>query len=331
MRAMLTRRRFLQVVSAVLLAAPLTAEAQQVTGVWRIGFLSAYSADVDRDWRVAFRDGLRDLQYVEGRNAVIEQRHAAGRLERLPDLAAELVRTGVDVCVVHGHPEAIRAAEQASRGLPIVFIANPDPVAAGLVASLGRPGGRVTGLSDAHGDLLGKRLDLLREAVPSVARVAVLHATTPLSLSMLRETQAAASAMRVTVIPVVNREPRSDVDRIFLTIRKERGDALSVLPGAAGIYQRQVAELAVKHRIPTIGTSKNGADSGFLMSYGADFAGLYRRAATYVDKILKGTKPADLPVEQPTKFELVINLKTAKALGLTIPPSLLLRADQVIE
>jgi len=314
-----------------MLAAPLVGAAQTGGRVWRIGFLSPYSADFDKSWRAALRDGLRDLQYVEGKNTILEQRHADGRLELLPDLAAELVRSKVDVFVVHGSEPAVRAAERASGSLPIVFVANPDPVAAGLVAGLARPGGRVTGLSDNHGELAGKRIELLREAVPSVSRVAVLHSTLPQSLGMLRQTEAAAHALRLTVVPVENREPRSDVERIFTTIRNERAEALNVLPGAAGIHQSRVADLAIKHRIPTIGTARVGADSGFLMSYGADFPALYRRAATYVDKILKGAKPVDMPIEEPTKFELVINLKTAKALGLTIPPSLLGRADHVIK
>ena len=332
---MMDRRTFLAGTGAVLLAAPLAAEAQEAGKTWRIGFLSPYSADYVRSWRVALQHGLRDLGYVEGRNLVLEERHVEGRLERYPELAAELVRLRTDVFVLHGaSPEMVRAAEQASRNaIPIIFVANPDPVGLGLVTSLARPGGRLTGLSDFHSDLVAKRLELLKETVPSISRVAVLYNTAAVSLNALKDTQAAASRLRLTVIPVeIRRGPEpNDIDGVFTKIRSERADALNVLFGATNVHVSRAADLAIKNRIPTIATGRRSTESGFLMSYGANFPDLYRRAAVYVDKIFKGAKPADLPVEQPTKFELVINLKTAKALGLTIPPSLLQRADEVIQ
>jgi len=327
----------LAVVLAVGLAlAPVTADGQQAEKVWRIGFMSPYSAEYDESQLAALKQGLRDLGYVEGKNIVIEERHVRGQLERYPALAEELVRLKIDVLVVHGgDPSQIDAARKASSTIPIVFVANPDPVGLGLVTSLARPGGQITGLSDLHGgDLIGKRLELLKEVtVPSISRVAVLHNATSISLRGLRDTQVAASVVGLTIIPVEIRTGPgpTDIDRAFTTIRRQRAEALNVLFGAAGVHPRHVADLAVKSRLLTMGTTRRTTESGYLMSYGADFPGLYRRAATYIDKILKGAKPADLPVEQPTKFELVINLKTAKALGLTIPQTLLLRADQVIE
>jgi len=317
----------------VAFALPLAAEAQQAGKVWRIGVLSGYSPDLDKRNLAALRDGLRDLGYVEGTNVIIEQRHGYARNEKFPELAAELVRLKVDIFVVHGFPAAIRAAEQASRTIPVVFVANPDPIGSGFAGSLARPGGRVSGLSDSHSDLLAKRLQLLREALPSISRVAVLHTATAVSLSQLRDTQAAAPALRLTALAVSIRggpDP-TDIDRAFTTIRRERAEALNVLGAAAGIHTTRVAELAVKSRILTIGTTRSGPERGYLMSYGANFQELYRRAATYVDKILKGTKPADLPIEQPTKFEFVINMKTARLLSLTVPQSLVLRADHVID
>src|SRR5215475_5127053 len=315
-----------------LILPPIAAEAQEARKLWRIGFLSPYSADYDKSWRAALLNGLRDLGYVEGKNVVMVERHTEGRPELYSEFALELARSRVDVFVVHGGDQrAIRAAEQASSATPIVFIANPDPVGLGLVASLTRPGGNITGLSDSHIELAPKRVELLKEIVPSLSRIAVLHNKTSMQLRGLKDTQTAASALRLTVIPVEIREGPGpdDIDGVVATIRRVRAEALNVLFGAANIHLRRLADLAVKNMIPTIGTARwMSAEAGYLMSYGADFPGLYRRAAIYVDKILKGAKPADLPVEQPTKFELVINLKTAKALGLTV---LLARADELIE
>ena len=330
---MMERRAFLSTLA--ILAAPLVGEAQEAGKIWRIGFLSPYSADYVRTWRAALQHGLRDLGYVEGRNLVVEERHVEGRLERYPELAGELVRLRTDVFVLHGaSPQMVRAAEQASgNAIPIIFVANPDPVGLGLVASLARPGGRLTGLSDFHADLVAKRLELLKETVPSVSRVAVLYNAAAMSLNALKDTQAAASRLRLIVIPVeIRLGPESaDIDGVFTKIRSERAEALNVLFGAANVHVGRVASLAIKNRIPTIATGKISTENGYLMSYGANFPDLYRRAATYVDKVLKGAKPSDLPVEQPTRFELIINIKTAKVLGLTIPPSILARADQVIQ
>jgi putative tryptophan/tyrosine transport system substrate-binding protein len=322
----------LAVILALSLVLPLPpAEAQEAGKVWRIGFLSPYGPDYDEKWRAAFRSGMRDLGYVEGKNLVIEERHARGRFERFPEMAADLVRFNLDVFVVHGGLPAINAARKASTSVPIVMPAVADPVGMGLVASLARPGGNITGLSDLHSDMNAKRLELLKETVPSLSRVAVLlNPSFAVHPAQWKDLQNAAPALRVTLVLVEMKGPE-DIDQIFMTIRKERAEALNLLGGAATIHTRRVADLAVKHRIPTISTTKNAAEEGLLMSYGADFRDLYRRAATYVDKIFRGAKPADLPVEQPTKFELVVNLKTAKALGLAIPQSVLVRADEIIQ
>jgi putative tryptophan/tyrosine transport system substrate-binding protein len=308
------------------------AEAQQPEKVYRIGYLTATFPELSTGWVTTLQRGLRDLGYVEGKNIVIEQRHAAGRPEKLPELATDLVRLKVDIFVVHGSVPAIQAVRNATTTTPVVMVAVPDPFAGGLVASLARPGGQVTGLSDFHGDLVPKRLDLLKEVAPSASRVAILFdSADPAASRQLEAVQTAAPTLGVTLLSVeVKGSGRDHIDRAIATLQRVRPDALLVIP-FAGVTQSWLPEYAVKNRLPTIGTIRRWAESGFLMSYGANFQELYGRAATYVDKILKGAKPADLPVELPTKFELVINLKTAKALGLTIPRSLLLRADQVIE
>jgi putative ABC transport system substrate-binding protein len=316
----------------VLLAVPLGAGAQPVGKIWRIGYLSVVSVETDRSWVTAFRDGLRELGYREGENVVLEQRHAAQQLDKLPGLAADLVRLQVDVVVANGTP-AILAARNAKNDLPIVITVNADPVGAGLVISLARPGGNITGNTDGHADLGPKRMELLKAAVPSVSRVAVLwNPATPQAARQLENIQAAAPALGVTLLPFEVGGP-GDIDRVFARIDRGRAGALFVIPDQSWSQgqERRIGELAMKSRLPGSGTARQFALSGILMSYGANFHDLWRRAAAYVDKILKGTKPADLPVEHPTKFELVINLKTAKALGLTIPPSLLARADQIIE
>jgi len=323
-------RKIAAALAVVVLALPLVAEAQQAGKVWRIGYLSGASPDVDRAWVAALQDELRKLGYVEGANAVIEKRHAAGRSERLPELVAELVRLKVDVFVVWGDP-AVRAISKATTTIPIVLAVHADPVGAGFAASLARPGGQVTGLSDFHSGTVTKRVELLKEAVPAVTRVAVLfnpeYATT---VNQFKSIQAAEPALGVTVIAM---EARNDeeIEGAFGRIGRERPGALVILPQPSFTARRRMADLAIKHRLPSVATVRQWAEAGVMMSYGASFVDLWRRAATYVDKILKGAKPADLPIEQPTKFELVINMKTAKALGITIPPSLLLRADYVIE
>ena len=298
----------------------------------RIGYLSVVTAETDRSWVGAFRDGLREHGYREGENTVLELRHAAQRLDALPALAAELVKLPVDVVVANGTP-AVLAARSARSDLPIVMTVNGDPVAAGLVASLARPGGTITGNSDGHADLGPKRLEILKAAVPSASRVAVVwNPATPQAVRQLDNVRAAAPGLGVTLLPFEIGGP-GELDRIFARIAKERAGALFIIPDQSWAQgqEKRIAALAIKIRLPSIGTVREQAAGGILMSYGANFHHLWRSAATYVDKILKGAKPADLPVAQPTKFELVINLQSAKAIGLTIPRSLLLQADQVIK
>jgi putative tryptophan/tyrosine transport system substrate-binding protein len=326
----MNRRAFVTGLGAAL-AAPLGGEAQQAAKIWRIGYLSSSSAERERTRIAAFQQGLRELGYLEGHSVLIEQRYAGGEFERLPDLAAELARLKVDVFVAAGAP-ATHAARKASSVIPIVMCSVADPVGMGLVASLARPGGSITGLSDFNTGVVAKRLELLREVVPSVSRVAVLlNPTNPSNPPQLKLTQAAAAAMAVTLL-AFEAKRAYEIDRAFAAIKTERPGALIVIGDPMlGSHRKRIVELSGQNRLPAIYWVREFSDAGGLMSYGANVDDLWRRAATYVDKILKGAKPADLPIEQPTKFELVINLKTAKALGLTIPPSLLLRADQIIE
>jgi putative ABC transport system substrate-binding protein len=328
------RRTFISGITLGLLAAPLVAEAQQAAKVARLGYLASNLA-ASPHLHEAFRQGLRDLGYFESRNVVFEYRDAEGKLERLRALAAELVALKVDVIVAGGGTPAALAAKQETRTLPIVFTAAADPVTDGLVPSLARPGSNVTGLSLLIPDLVGKRLEQFKQAVPGISQVAVLWQPGGLGerteSDMLKEAEAAARALGVRLQFVEARGP-ADFERAFSDMTRARADALTVLPSPTFLYERRrLVDLAAKNRLPTVFAFREYVDAGGLMSYGPDIADMYRRAATYVDKILKGAKPADLPVEQPTKFELVINLKTAKALGLTIPPSLLLRADEVIQ
>jgi putative ABC transport system substrate-binding protein len=316
------------------LLAPLAGEAQQPGKVARIGYLSTNLAATPQI-QEAFRQGLRDLGYVEGRNVVIEYRDAEGKSERLPALAAELVALKVDVIVAAAGNHITLVAKQATSTLPIVFAAASDPVAGGLVTSLARPGSNVTGTAVISPELVGKRLELLTQAVPGVSRVAVLRLSGALGerveKDMLNQADVAARALGVRLQFIEVRGP-AEFDRAFSDMTRARADALTVLPSNVFLREhRRLVDLAAKHRLPAVYTVKEYVDAGGLMAYGPNLADVVRRAATYVDKILKGAKPADLPVEQPTKFELVINLKTAKALGLTIPPSLLGRADQVIQ
>jgi putative tryptophan/tyrosine transport system substrate-binding protein len=328
------RRTFMAMLTGGIVVASFAAEAQQAAKVARIGYL-AINLAANPHRHEAFRQGLRDLGYVEGRNVVIEYRDAEGKVERLPALAAELVALKVDVIVVGGSTVAALAAKQATRTLPIVFAVAGDPVGSGLVTSLARPGGNVTGLSILAAELVGKRLELLTQAVPGVTRVAVLRLPGALGerteQDMLKEAEAAARALGVRLQFVEARGP-ADFDRAFSDMTRARAGALTLLPNNMFVReQRRLVDLAAKNRLPAVYVGRESVDAGGLMAYGPNSADLFRRAATYVDKILKGAKPADLPVEQPTKFELVINLKTAKALGLTIPPSLLGRADQIIQ
>ena len=328
------RRRFIEVIAGGLVAAPLAAEAQQAVKIARIGFLTPNMAASPPHVREAFLQGLRDLGYVEGRNVVIEYRDAEGKSERFPALAAELVALKVDVIVAPGTPAAL-AAKQATRTLPIVFPIAGDPVTSGLVTSLARPGGNVTGLSILDPDLVGKCLEQLKQAVPGVSGVAVLWQPGGLGertdKDMLKGAEVAARALGVRLQFVEARGP-ADFDRAFSEMTRARAGALTVLPSTMFLHERRrLVDLAARNRLPAVYPWREAVDAGGLMAYGANIADLFRRAATYVDKILKGAKPADLPVEQPTKFELVVNVKTAKALGVTIPQALLLRADQVIE
>ncbi len=326
------RTRLIQAaLAATILCVPIGVAAQPPEGMHRIGFLAASSADVYRVRLAAFRQGLKDLGYAEGKNLIIEERYGEGLRERVPALAAELVRLNMDVIVTHGGRWAVvadRAAKKAGKTIPMVFAVDADPVGRGIVASLARPGGNITGLSDSHSDLVPKRLELLKEVLPSLSRVAVIWG---IDYSQVESLQAVAPALRVTMLPVKLLEPR-DLNRAFTVLRKERPDAINVLGyPTTGRFRKQIAEFALKNRLPTIGTSARMAAAGFLMSYGVSFLDMYRRTASYVDKILNGARPADLPVEQPTRFYLTVNLKTAKALGITVPRSILLRADRVIE
>jgi len=325
------RRIGLAVVLILSTLAPLIAAAQ--TGkVYRIGFLALPAAADFAELAAAFRHRLRDLGYEEGKNTSFEYRWAEGRNERLPALAAELVRLKVDVIVAVATPPAM-AAQAATDRIPIVFIAVADPIGVGLVANLARPGRNITGFSSSSVELSAKRLELLKVAVPNLTHVAVLvNRTNPQAPSLRKQTEKAASALglKLQILEVANAE---NLPRVFKSIVPQVG-ALLVLPDpllGTGDRLAQITALALKHRLPTMERDRGFAAAGGLMSYGPNSVDLYREPARHVDKILKGIKPADLPVEQPTKFELVINLKTAKALGLTIPQTLLQRADQVIE
>lgn len=323
------RREFLGAFGSAA-AWPLAAHAQQPTKVPRIGFLhygaAGPSPEVD-----AFRQGLRDLGYFEGKNINIEYRFASGRVERLPELAAELVQLKPDV-IVTPLTEASLAAKQATRTIPIVIAGVADAVGAGLVASIARPGGNVTGLTSISAELGGKRLEILKGVVPKVSRVAVLHDPAERSnVLILKELQAAAPTLGLTLQPLEVREP-GEFEGAFVAMSRERADALFGAPGVLTFeYRKTVVRLAAKSRIPTLWGHRQFVDVGGLMSYAVNFYDQCRRAATYVDQILKGATPGDLPVQQPTKFDFILNLKTAKELGLTVPPTLLARTDEVIE
>jgi putative tryptophan/tyrosine transport system substrate-binding protein len=329
---MLTRRHLLAGASAAI-AAPLGAQAQQAGKLYRIGFLQATAPSDLRFQRLfeAFRTALAKLGYVEGKNIAIEDRWAAGKYERLPDLAAELVRLRPDVIVTAAVP-AIQAVKDATQTIPIVMAVVVDPVATGLVASLARPGGNITGLSLMTPDLVGKQLGMLKEIVSKVARVAVLwNPTNPGNAPQVKAAELAARALELRLRLFEVRHAH-EIDNAFVAMAREGTGGLIVLADVILNSQRErIAHLAARYRLPTVSGFVEYVEVGGLIGYSASFVDSFRRAATYVDKILKGAKPADLPIEQPTKFELVINLKTAKALGLTIPPSLLARADQVIE
>jgi putative tryptophan/tyrosine transport system substrate-binding protein len=330
------RREFITLLGGAAAAWPLAARAQQPAKVARIGCLvtgalESYQARAMVD---AFREGLRERGYVEGQNIVIEYRSADGSIERFPPLAAELARLKVDLIHVPNTP-ATRAAQQATSTIPIVGVAMGDPVGDGLVASLARPGGNMTGLTFLGPELAGKRLDLLKQALPNASRIAALWHPGAFSdrttKEMLQATEAAARILAVE-LQLVEVRAGDDIDRAFSTVDKQRADALLVFASAMLFNERkQIVDLATKHRLPSMSNAREFVELGGLIAYGASLTDLQRRSATYVDKILKGATPADLPVEQPTKFELVINLKTAKAFGLTVPDKLLVAADEVIE
>ncbi len=314
-----------------ILAAPPAADAQQPQKTPRIGVLGGVSPEGSPP-PYALRQGLREVGYVEGQNIALEWRWAHGRPERFTDLAAELAALKVDV-IVAGNPAAISAAKNATSTIPIIMVLATDPVGEGFVTSLARPGGNITGLTiNAGPEIFGKHLELLKEAVPRASRVAVLwNPNNPMHHLALRETEGAARALRVKLQILEARKP-DDFDSAFSAMTRERAGALLVLPEALFFLHRtRIADLAARSRLPAVYGVREHAEVGGLMAYGASITGLWRRAATYVDKILKGAKPADLPVEQPTRFELVLNLKAAKALGLTFPQSILIRADQVIQ
>ena len=322
----------LSILSAVvLLAVAVIAEAQQPKKVPRIGYLTASTPVAQLPGTEALREGLREFGYVEGQNIAIEFRYAEEKPERLPALAAEMVRLKVDV-IVTGGPTATRTAKETTNTVPIVMSQDSDPVGNGFVASLARPGGNITGLATLSPELSGKRLELLKEIVPKLNRVAVLGTSTnPGNAQGLKETELAAKAFRVQLQYLDVRDPK-DIEIAFREASGEQADAVLVLGGPVVLPQRtKVAELAVKNRLPAIYNRPEFVEAGGLVSYSASYTDMSRRAATYVDKILKGAKPADLPVEQPTKFEFIINLKAAKQIGLTIPPNVLARADKVIK
>jgi ABC-type uncharacterized transport system substrate-binding protein len=326
------RKILFSLLTTALLTSVSSAQAQQAKKVHRIGLLSSFSPHVAAPWHEAFRQGLRDLGWVEEKNISIESRYAEGRNDRLPDLAADLVHLKVEL-VVAAVTEDVRAAQNATQTIPIVMASPADPVAAGLVDSLARPGGNTTGLSQMAPDMAGKRLELLKEAVANLARVAVLwNPQSPASGSPLgwKEIQLPARELGVQLHSLEVRSA-GDFDKAFEEAIKARAGALAIMPDPlfAGNLKR-LADLAAKSRLPSIFHLSEFAGSGGLMTYGPDRSDMYRRAATYVDKILKGAKPADLPVEQPKKFEFVINLKAAQQIGVTIPPNVLARADRVI-
>ena len=318
---------------AMLFALCPSAPAQQPKKVPRIGYLSTNDPALESARSEAIRLVLRELGYVEGQNIATEYRYAEGKLDRLPELAAELVRLKLDIIVVSGGGRPVREAKNATKTIPIIMAGFPaDPVELRLVESLARPGGNVTGLSSLSRELAGKRLELLKEAVPKIARVAVLYEPIGGSLREVKEDlPVAASALKLSIQPWEIRAA-DDFDRVFAALNKERPDGLYVSAGPLMINnQKRTAGFALKSRLPSMYGNRERVEAGGLMSYGADQADSYRRVAYFVDRILKGAKPAELPVEQPTKFELVINLKTAKQIGLTIPPYVLARADKVIK
>jgi len=326
------RRAFLGTLAAGLLAAPFAAWGQQTGKMYRIGLLDYSAANPARqEWWKAFRQQMRQLGYVEGQNVRFEPRWAQSDYDQLQKLAAELVGLKMDLIVTGGTNAGI-AAKRATSTIPIVMASGGDPVASGVAASLSQPGGNLTGMTSINRELAGKRLELLRNVAPRASRIAILWDERNEGNRLgVNNTEAVAKTLGLTIHSVPMRSPEA-LEAAFATVARGRADALIIFTISSLFpYRRRVAELAVKHRLPTVVGVREYVEAGCLASYGTDYPDLFRRAATFVDKILKGAKPADLPVEQPTKFELVINLKTAKALGITVPSTLLVRADQVIE
>jgi putative tryptophan/tyrosine transport system substrate-binding protein len=323
------------VLCAMLFALCAVAEAQQTKKVPSVGFLLqrvSPTPTTPDPFVNAFRQGLRDLGYIEGKNILVEYRYAEGKRERTPSQVAELVQLKVDVLVVRSL-SAIRVAKQATKTIPIVMVTTQDPVATGLIDSLARPGGNITGLTGLTRELSGKRLELLKEAVPGISRVGVLTDADSSAVAIaFKDYEAAARALKIQFLSLEVRGPNPDYEGAFQAAAKGRASAIIAVSGPlATSYQKRIADLAIKNRLPSMHEESQYVEAGGLMSYSSSDMESFRRAATYVDKILKGAKPADLPVEQPTKFELVINLKTAKQIGLTIPPNVLARADKVIK
>src|SRR6266508_5226854 len=311
--------------------APLEADAQQAAKVPQIGFLGNSTAALESNLVGPFREGLRDLGYEEGRSIAIEYRWAEGMYERFPVLIAELIALNVDVIVTAGTPAAL-AVKKATSSIPLVMVAVGEPVATGLVASLARPGGNITGVTSISPEIEGKRLELLREVVPQISHIAVLwNAGSPVQVIQERETRTAADLLGMKMLSLGVRT-LEEIEGAFTTIVRERPGALFVLADRLFLHNRaRIMNFAAQQRLPGVHAYRELVEAGGLMSYGPSYAGMHRRAAYFVDRILKGAKPADLPMERPTTFELVINLKTAKALGLDVPPMLLARADEVIE
>ena len=331
----MNQKTFALVLGAILFAVCSFADAQQPKKVPRIGYLSSLEPARESDRSEPFRRALRELGYTEGQNIGIEYRYAGGKQGGQPELAAELVRLKVDIILVAGgDPNNIRAAKSATRTIPIVMLGSAsDPVEEGLVESLAHPGGNITGLTNLARELGGKRLELLKETVPKVMRVAVLYdPATELNVRQVKDDiPVAARELGLTVRPWEVRDAAA-FEKVFAALDNERSDSLYVLGGQLmRINQKRIVGFALKSRLPSVHPNREAVEAGGLMSYGADLADSYRRAATYVDRILKGANPADLPIEQPTKFEMVINLKTAKQIGLTISPNVLARADRVIK
>ena len=318
---------------AMLFALCFSAEAQQPKKVPRIGYLTAFAGDTESIRAEAIRQGLRELGYVDGQNIAIEYRYAEGKIDRYPELAAELVHLKVDIIMTSGNAPTL-AAKNATKTIPIVMMGiSADPVELGLVESLARPGGNITGNTTLSRELGGKRLELLKEAVPKLTRVAILYdpGIRAAGLEVKEVLPVAGRALRLTLQPWEVRDA-GGFDKVFAALNKQRPDGLYVTSGALiSVNRKRIADFALKSRLPSMHSTREAVDAGGLMYYGADVADSYRRVAYYVDRILKGAKPADLPVEQPTKFELVINLKTARQIGLTIPPEVLARANRLIK